>query len=241
MRPIIDPRISALIPQLSSDELGGLRAALLSDGCRDPLVVWEEEGILLDGHNRLHICESNGLDYHTSEISFPDRDAATAWVLSNQLSRRNLNNWQRAKLALAMKEVLSRKAHDRMWEGWADRGKADPDQNSGQDNADPVLNSAQDRQPPVRDQLASIAGVGHDTIHKAGVIEAKADDDTKEALEAGDITIHAAYKKVEGGNSSRKPGRIGKSKQECHACAQSNRRRKFYTICPECYALLRGK
>ena len=230
MRPIIDPRISALIPQLSSDELGGLRAALLSDGCRDPLVVWEEEGILLDGHNRLHICESNGLDYHTSEISFPDRDAATAWVLSNQLSRRNLNNWQRAKLALAMKEVLSRKAHDRMWEGWAERGKADPHQNSDEGS-----------QPQVYKQLAAIAGVSSDTIHKAGVIEAKADDDTKESLEAGDITIHAAYKKVEGGNSSRKPGRIGKSKQECHACAQSNRRRKFYTICPECYALLRGK
>lgn len=84
----IDPEFSRLIPPLQPDELAQLEANILAEGCRDALVVWR--GLLLDGHNRLRICEEHGLPYRTIEIDLPDREAAADWIDANQLGRRNL-------------------------------------------------------------------------------------------------------------------------------------------------------
>jgi hypothetical protein len=85
----IDPEFKALCPPLSADEYATLQESLLADGCRDALVIWE--GALLDGHNRLAICERHGLSFSTTEMTLPDREAAIAWILRNQLGRRNLH------------------------------------------------------------------------------------------------------------------------------------------------------
>lgn len=90
-RPIIDPEFATLIPPLSPAEQERLEANILAEGCRDALVVWAGQNILLDGHNRKRICDEHGIDYDVIEVSLPDRDSAIAWVLRNQLGRRNLN------------------------------------------------------------------------------------------------------------------------------------------------------
>lgn len=41
----IDPELAALIPKLSSEELAGLEAQILRDGCIDPLKVWDHDGM----------------------------------------------------------------------------------------------------------------------------------------------------------------------------------------------------
>jgi hypothetical protein len=86
----IHPDLHSLIPPLSENEYQQLEANLLAHGSRDPLVVWQEEQVLLDGHNRLELCERHGLTYDTHEVSLPDLAAAKAWVIANQLGRRNL-------------------------------------------------------------------------------------------------------------------------------------------------------
>lgn len=88
----IDPEFHALIPPLSSDEYAQLEANLKADGCREPLVTWNDT--LLDGHNRLGICERLGLPYQVVEIELPDRDSALTWIICNQLGRRNLTRDQ---------------------------------------------------------------------------------------------------------------------------------------------------
>ena len=85
----IHPDLQALPPPLRQEERDQLEANLLADGCLDPLIVWQEEQILLDGHNRLAICERHGLLYQVQEISLPDFDAAQLWVLRHQHGRRN--------------------------------------------------------------------------------------------------------------------------------------------------------
>jgi hypothetical protein len=52
MELTIDPRFKSLIPPLSAEELAQLESNIVADGCRDPLVVWNGYGILVDGHNR---------------------------------------------------------------------------------------------------------------------------------------------------------------------------------------------
>jgi N6-adenosine-specific RNA methylase IME4 len=106
----IDPEFRSLIPPLLAEELNQLVNSILSEGCRDPLVVWQEEGILLDGHNRLSICETAGVSYETREISLPDRLEAMIWIRRNQISRRNLTDDQRAMNAAGLAELESEKA-----------------------------------------------------------------------------------------------------------------------------------
>ncbi len=86
----IDPEFKSLIPPLGASEREQLESNLLCEGCRDPLVVWKGHNILLDGHNRYEICTSEGIDFKTVDIELPDRNAASDWIISNQLGRRNL-------------------------------------------------------------------------------------------------------------------------------------------------------
>src|SRR5262245_33582433 len=46
----VDPEFAALIPPLSAEERQRLELSLLEEGCRDPLIVWKDHDILLDGH-----------------------------------------------------------------------------------------------------------------------------------------------------------------------------------------------
>ena len=45
---------------------------------------------LLDGHNRLTICQKHGIAFKTVEVELADEDAAFDWIDTNQLGRRNL-------------------------------------------------------------------------------------------------------------------------------------------------------
>lgn len=92
----VDKEFASLIPPLSAEELAGLEASLLAEGCRDALVLWN--GTLLDGHNRKRLCDKHGILYGLKSIQLPDRDAAKRWILANQLHRRNLTPDQRRLL-----------------------------------------------------------------------------------------------------------------------------------------------
>lgn len=102
----IDNEFRNYIRPLSSEEFEKLEASVLSEGIRDPLVVWQ--GILLDGYHRYKIAQEHGLEYKTVEVELPDRDAAKEWILVNQLGRRNLTeqeaSYYRGKLYSARKQ-----------------------------------------------------------------------------------------------------------------------------------------
>jgi hypothetical protein len=84
----IDPEFKSLIPEMAAEEKASLEKSILEEGCRDPLVTWDN--ILLDGHNRHEICTRHGLDFKTVPKVFKDRDQAKLWIINNQLGRRNL-------------------------------------------------------------------------------------------------------------------------------------------------------
>ncbi len=105
--PHIDAEFAALCGMQTPAERAGLRESIVEHGCRDPLVVWEEREILLDGHNRLAVCHELDVPYDTVEYSFPNRDAARAWIIDNALARRSLTAPQRRYLR--GKRLLSEK------------------------------------------------------------------------------------------------------------------------------------
>lgn len=173
----IDPEFEALIPQLSDDEFRQLRENIISEGkVRDALIVWGN--VILDGHNRWRIIQENpNIPFSTEKMNFSTRNEATAWMIRNQLGRRNLTNYDRARLALRLKPILQEEAKKRQGE------RTDLNENI-------VPKSAQSR---VRDELAKIAGVGHDTIEKVQVIEQSATPEEKEKLRSGEVSVHKVF------------------------------------------------
>jgi len=182
---VVDREFGSLIPPLTDEERSGLEASVLRDGCLDPLIVWREHRVLLDGHHRKEICDGYGMDYATREVSLPDRHAAKRWVIEHQFGRRNLTPFQRAELALQLKPLLAARARNKqVSEGRRLGGAPTLSQNS----AEGSMNT--------RRQLADLAGVSHDTIARADFIAAHADDSTKARLRRGETTINAEYKRI---------------------------------------------
>jgi len=103
----IDPEFRDLIPPLSNEELENLHISISNDGCLAPLIVWKQEGILLDGHNRYAFCKKCDYDFQVTEIKLPHRESAKNWIILNQLGRRNVSPDVAARLR--GKLYLSRK------------------------------------------------------------------------------------------------------------------------------------
>lgn len=115
----IDEEFKHKIPPMEPEAYEGLRADILADGyVRDPLVVWKEENILVDGHHRWRIISENMellKDKYTVDYkSFPDRWAAIAWICANQLHKHNMTELQRIKL---LQEEHDARQHSEKFKG----------------------------------------------------------------------------------------------------------------------------
>lgn len=77
-----------LIRPLNRKEFLQLEENLISDGCREPIVVWNR--VIVDGHNRYEICSRHEIPFAIEEKEFECKEAAIAWICANQLGRRNI-------------------------------------------------------------------------------------------------------------------------------------------------------
>lgn len=164
MALVVDPELKALIPPLTADERALLEESIVREGCRDPLVVWGD--VLVDGHNRLDICERNGIAYQTVGIEFPDREAAKDWMDQNQLGRRNLTPDQ-FRLLLGRRYNRTKKSLGGQMPG------------SRVDQIDPPLSTAA--------RLADQHAVSEATVKRAGKFAEKVEKtpELKEAVAQG--------------------------------------------------------
>ena len=175
----IDKEFQSLIPPLTAEEYAGLEESILSEGCRDALIVWGDT--LIDGHNRYEICTKHGIPFDTVEMDFPTRDEVIVWIIKNQFGRRNLPAYERARLALRLKPVIAERAKEKMHEGI---NQYSPCQKSDKPTID------------TKKELAAVAGLSHDTIAKVEKIEAKAPPEVKEQLRTGAMSINQAYTEI---------------------------------------------
>lgn len=143
----IDEEFERLIPPLKPEEFESLKDSILEDGCRDPLVVWGETGLLLDGHNRFRICTENNIIFKVQLKSLPDRETALDWIDRNQLGRRNLTPEQMS--------LLRGRRYNRLKK--SESGRSDRDFSGGQN----VL-------PKTAEKLATEHGVNEKTIRRDG-------------------------------------------------------------------------
>jgi len=169
----IDSTLKNYIPKISDEEYAQLEKNLLENGCREPLVTWNN--ILLDGHNRYKICTKHDLKFKTVTVKLANKNAAFAWMIRNQFGRRNISLYDRGCLALLLKPLVEKEAAARMKSG----KKADPKDNCPEGQA--------------RDIVAKEAGMSGKTLERIEYIENNAPQEIKAALKARDITINKSY------------------------------------------------
>ena len=170
----INDNLAHVMPPLQETELDLLTQSLMSEGCRDPLVVWN--GVIIDGNNRYKICRENNIPFSFVEMEFEDEASAKKWIIRNQLGRRNVPDFVKCEMVLPLEAELKAEAEKRMHAGV---------------KKNPVENLPQGK---TRDQLANLAGISGRTFDKAKKLIAEADDETKEKLRSGEISIHGASK-----------------------------------------------
>jgi len=103
---------------VESEHFKELEQLILNDEeCREPLVIWKEKKILVDGHHRFAICKKHGIRYSIVEKSFESCDAVMMWIFANQVSRRNMNKFQRAVVALKLEPIAASEAKERQSAG----------------------------------------------------------------------------------------------------------------------------
>lgn len=100
------------IPMNSRDELGTIAELLRIQ------IPFRQN--YLNGHNRYRICTEHNIPYTTVSKDFDDRNAAMLWMMNNQLSRRNLNDFQRVEIVRKCESAVKAQAEQRMLAGKAD-------------------------------------------------------------------------------------------------------------------------
>ena len=185
----IDPEFQNVFSAKDAEQYEALKESIRNDGVRDPLIVWDEMNILLDGHTRHQIYEELreelGEEFLIEppkiiRMSFTNRDDAKMWMIHNQIMRRNLTTFQRVEAALQFKEFFAAKARENQKAGVS-------------------LNS--EKGIVVVDELAKLAKTSSNTVGKVMTILANANKAgvTKAitALRRGDahISIHSVWEK----------------------------------------------
>ena len=86
---IIDEQFRGIMPILDEETYRLLEENILENGCRDALVLWND--ILIDGYNRYRICTEHDIPFETVTKGFGNREEVLIWLVTNQISRRNLS------------------------------------------------------------------------------------------------------------------------------------------------------
>ena len=169
-------KLANVMPALQDAEQELLTQSLLKEGCRDALVVWN--GIIVDANNRYRICREHSIPFAYIEKDFESEEDARLWIIRNQLSRRNLPDFVKCELVLPFEAELKAEAKKRQIRKPAS-------------SVMPTL--ASQKKGATRDELAAIAGISHGSLDKAKKLLNEADEETKEKLRRGELTINRAF------------------------------------------------
>ena len=152
--PVVLPEMEQLLPPLSGEQFSALESDILENGCYAPIIV-NEDMVVIDGHNRLRICEKHGLPYKILVFSFTDLLEAKHWALDTQKGRRNLSKWELGQIALQLKLDIEARA------------KANQSAAGGDKSGKGALsvNSLKALQPiDTRKELAQAVGIGEQAM-----------------------------------------------------------------------------
>ena len=178
---IIDEEFRDWLDPLPPEIFEALEKDIVKHGCRDPLVIWKEENILIDGYNRYAICKKHKLPYTVHKISFESREDVLLWIWDNQTARRNLTLFQRIEVVLKFKPHI------------ATRAKANQRASGG------AVPAKVNKPVDTYETLAKLAKTSPNTVRKVETILQEASKARLDALrkDDGSVSISGVYKELQ--------------------------------------------
>ena len=199
---IIDEEFASLIPPLAPEEFAGLEQSILKEGCRDAIITWN--GIVIDGHNRYKICKKHNIQYQEEHKYFDTREEVKLWMLRNQLSRRNLTDFQRIEMVRKCEDAVRAQAKERQgtrtdMQSGTSESEATQSPTSGQNFPDvgEVQRAGEVQRvgevQRATEELGAMAGGSRKTYEHAVTVLDRAPTPVVEAIRKKELSINAAY------------------------------------------------
>src|SRR5215213_9656463 len=105
----INPEYSKLVNPLSNAEYEALKSSISNKGLHLPIII-NQDNVILDGHNRLKICQELGIEPKFEVKEFHDPLQEKEFVIEVNLKRRHLNNFQIAELEYKIEDIYKERA-----------------------------------------------------------------------------------------------------------------------------------
>jgi ParB-like chromosome segregation protein Spo0J len=135
-----------LLPPMADEDYERLKSSIKTEGVRDPVIIWEGQNVLIDGYNRISACHD--LDIRSVPaifMSFPGTHDVERWIITNQLSRRNLTDEQRVRyIGMLVKGLKKTHGGVRKYAGRGGGSKESSRQNDDLKSGRAVENVAKD-------------------------------------------------------------------------------------------------
>lgn len=101
-----------LLPELALDDFERLKASIVERGVKMPVVL-DENGEILDGHNRVKIADSLGIEYPRMVESGLDEHEKRIFVAELNAARRQLTDAQKVALGKRIEPDIAARAEKR--------------------------------------------------------------------------------------------------------------------------------
>ena len=193
MNIVVNEELKAYIEPLTPDEHDALERSILTEGCRDALVLWGD--VLVDGHNRYGICQKHGLPFQTVQNPrFQSMEDVHLWMIDQHLGRRSVSDFQRGVLALRKREIVAdrraRAAAAFVASTPAEESQAEADPSTDAATATTGVAPAEDLSS--REAIARAARLSSSQVVMIEKIQKQAAPELVAAVKSGTISLNAA-------------------------------------------------
>jgi len=201
----VDEKFERLTP-VNKEELAALENAIVADGeIFNPIVVWQGQGIVVDGHSRLQILKKHPkLKYTVKDVPFKDWQEVMVWIVEHHIARRSFSLWQKLEMALNCEEY------------WAAKAEAKRNQGTRTDLKSPGDKKSQS--VDVNQIIADKVGCGKTTVTMFKTVFQQASEAVKQQCREGSKSIKSAYDSLPGKKEKKltsKPTQVTVSMDPC--------------------------
>jgi hypothetical protein len=192
MNIVVNEELKAYIDPLTPEEHEALERSILTEGCRDALVLWGD--VLVDGHNRYGICQKHDLPFQTVQNTrFKTIEDVHLWMIDQHLGRRSISDYLRGVLALRKKDIVDERRSRALAETPStDDAPFDVDTPATESSAD----STSALPPPApmnsRESIAKAARLSSNQVVMIEKIQKQAAPELVAAVKSGVISINTA-------------------------------------------------
>lgn len=188
---IVNEELKAYIDPLTPEEHAALERSILTEGCRDALVLWGD--VLVDGHNRYGICKQHDLPFQTIQSTlFQSMDDVHLWMIDQHLGRRSVSDFQRGVLALRKREILASRRKGALADAAPVHAGDEPAGSEEAHIANPAAVADAGGGFKSREELAKAARLSSSQVVMIEKIQKQAAPELVAAVKSGVISINAA-------------------------------------------------